>query len=193
MPPRKQTSRKSKHSRDRSPTPSPSSHEDSDRDWSGGGEEETGPQVANVSRGFSLPPRRSTHRDQGSSRQPRASSGEGSSRQAHTTAPPPAGLIDPSCFMLPRAILAELFVTGTKSLTLWLWSGIRILAQCRAPPLMTGSGPLSSKTFMKLSFCLVPILQCPCNRSIGRLWRPWMILTSMQSLVLVRRWGFAIS
>nr|AAM08642.1 Putative copia-type pol polyprotein [Oryza sativa Japonica Group] len=67
MPPRKQTSHKSKRPRDRSPTPS--SHDDSDSDWSGG--EDAVPQVAWVAR-------RSTQAHGG------GGDGEGSSRQPQT-------------------------------------------------------------------------------------------------------------
>lgn len=72
MPPRKSISRRGKRLQDRSPTPSPSSSEGSDSEWSGEGYAGTGPQVTQVPRGSTLPPRRSTQAGEGSTRQPRA-------------------------------------------------------------------------------------------------------------------------
>ena len=83
MPPRKQTSHKSKRPRDRFPTPS--SHDDSDSDWSGG--EDAVPQGARVARGGNLPPLRSTPGGGGD--------GEGSSRQPQTPPHQPNVLIGP--------------------------------------------------------------------------------------------------
>lgn len=83
MPPRKSISRRGKRLRDRSPTPSPSSSEGSDSEWSGEGDAGTGPQVTQVPRGSTLPPRRSTQAGEGSTRQPRALS------------PPPEGVVGP--------------------------------------------------------------------------------------------------
>uniref|UniRef100_I1PF03 Uncharacterized protein n=1 Tax=Oryza glaberrima TaxID=4538 RepID=I1PF03_ORYGL len=101
MPPRKQTSHKSKRPRDSSPTPS--SHDDSDSDWSGG--EDVVPQVARVAR-------RSTHAHDG------GGDGEGSSRQPQTPPHQPNVPIGPLRIRTPErdpAVVRQVYDWRRKS------------------------------------------------------------------------------
>uniref|UniRef100_I1R8U8 Uncharacterized protein n=1 Tax=Oryza glaberrima TaxID=4538 RepID=I1R8U8_ORYGL len=100
MPPRKQTSHKSKRLRDRSPTPS--SHGDSDSDWSG--EADAVPQVARVAR-------RSTHAHGGGD-------GEGSSCQPQTPPHQPNVPIGPLRIHTPErdpAVIRQVYDWRRKS------------------------------------------------------------------------------